>query len=526
MKNNLPVTQNAIDYPSAMVLTSATDPHGVISYVNPDFIKLSGFSVYELLNHNHNIVRHPDMPSEAFADMWGTISAGKPWMGIVKNRCKNGDHYWVDAFVTPRIEKGRVIGFESVRVKPDSQLLDRAEQLYKKIKTGKSADLKPGRLGILGRIMLGNASLFAVLFFTLYLFGEIGPVSAGISFTLATLVSSLLIRIILSPLKEVVEMTRKEVNNPLMQHIYTRDKTEAGQLHLTFKLLKAKTRTIILRLTQSTETLLQKAEETNSAVSEVTVAMHHQLQETHSIASAVQQLTGTIDEVARSASNAAKAATDANQQSKQTLSRVSETLDLISSLSQEIDGAETAIQHLAKNSLDISGVLDVIKSIAEQTNLLALNAAIEAARAGEQGRGFAVVADEVRTLAGRTQKSTEEINSMIQALQQGTSRTVEEMAKVRRKASESAEKGQISTQLLIETNNSVNTISDMTLQIATAAEQQHAVSAEIARNIAAIDRLSQETSSHAAKAGRSCEDLSELSRTLDIMVEQFNDGKN
>jgi aerotaxis receptor len=212
----------------------------------------------------------------------------------------------------------------------------------------------------------------------------------------------------------------------------------------------------------------------------------------------MHEMTATINDVAHSASNAATAATEADQRSKVTMARVRDTIALIETLSAEAGEAETAIQNLADYSKDIGGVLDVIKSIAEQTNLLALNAAIEAARAGEQGRGFAVVADEVRTLAGRTQKSTEEINNMIEVLQQGAQKAVEEMAKVRAMASDGVEHGKNSTQLLTETGQAVSVISDMTLQIASAAEEQHIVCEEIARNIETISQLSQETVNHAA----------------------------
>jgi aerotaxis receptor len=279
-------------------------------------------------------------------------------------------------------------------------------------------------------------------------------------------------------------------------------------------------------LIQATETLTQQAEATEREIEQVSHAMVRQLQETEQVATAMHQMTATINEVAQSASNAAKAATDADQISQQTMQRVGETVKLIGALSSEVDSAESVILNLAQYSKDIGGVLEVIQSIAEQTNLLALNAAIEAARAGEQGRGFAVVADEVRTLAGRTQKSTEEINKMIEVLQQGAKNAVDEMTKVRIKAADGVEHGENSARLLTETTQSVSTISDMILQIASAAEEQHIVSEEIARNIEAIDRLSKETSEHATIASQAGRNLSKLSKDLDLMVEQFDDNQS
>lgn len=138
MKKNLPVTGVATDFPSNMTLISSTDLKGVITYVNEDFKKVSGFDDKELLGKSHNVVRHPDMPPAAFEDLWASLKAGKPWLGLVKNRCKNGDHYWVEAHVTPLFAGGEIVGYESVRVKPEKDHVERAERLYKAIWKGKT----------------------------------------------------------------------------------------------------------------------------------------------------------------------------------------------------------------------------------------------------------------------------------------------------------------------------------------------------------------------------------------------------
>ena len=128
MKNNQPVTQQEFDYPEDWVIISATDTKGRITHVNEDFLKTSGFEEEELVGRPHNVIRHPDMPPAAFQDMWDQLQAGQPWMGIVKNRCKNGDHYWVDAYVTPLLDGDEIVGYESVRTKPDPEHVRRAEQ--------------------------------------------------------------------------------------------------------------------------------------------------------------------------------------------------------------------------------------------------------------------------------------------------------------------------------------------------------------------------------------------------------------
>ncbi|MGR9046207.1 MAG: methyl-accepting chemotaxis protein [Gammaproteobacteria bacterium] len=525
MKKNFPVTQNEVTYPSTMTLTSATNPKGIITYVNKDFQNISGFSEQELLNKNHNIVRHPDMPVAAFEDLWRTVKNGKPWLGIVKNRCKNGDHYWVDAFVTPMFDKGNIIGYESVRVRPDNETVKRAETIYRKLDAGRSINSLAGRMSLSTKITCAFAIVQGAILSGLYLAGLIPAGLAALIFTGCWALFFGIVKILSGPLYEAAALARSHIHNPVTQQIYTDNASEVGQLQLAIHLLNAKSRTIIRRLAQATETLSDKAHSTDIAVTSVSDAMSQQLKETEQIATAMHEMTATINNVAQSASNAATAAGEADHRSKATMARVADTITLIETLSAEVDQAETVIQNLANHSKNIGGVLDVIQGIAEQTNLLALNAAIEAARAGEQGRGFAVVADEVRTLAGRTQKSTEEINKMIKVLQQGAQSAVEEMAKVREMAAEGVEHGKNSTQLLTETGESVSTISEMTLQIASAAEEQHIVSEEIARNIEAIGQLSKETADYAAGASQASGDVSKLSRELDIMIEQFDDSQ-
>lgn len=139
MRNNQPVTQRERTFPAQQRLISTTDAKGVITYCNDAFVDISGYSKEELIRSPHNLVRHPDVPSAVFAHMWGTLKQGLPWMGIVKNRSKNGDHYWVNAYVTPVFEGNQVVGYESVRVKPSAEQIARAEALYQRINQGKSA---------------------------------------------------------------------------------------------------------------------------------------------------------------------------------------------------------------------------------------------------------------------------------------------------------------------------------------------------------------------------------------------------
>lgn len=525
MRKNLPVTQQEVTYSASATITSATDPAGRITYINKDFLKISGFSEPELLHENHNIVRHPDMPPAAFGDLWQTIQSGRPWMGIVKNRCKSGDHYWVDAFVTPRFEQGKITGYESVRVKPDPACVERANALYEKLNAGGNVGSRFDGLSLSTKLTFGFGLLQAIAAAGLYQSGQINSITAVLVVGGGVAAAYLWTRWLLKPLAHAAADAEQVINNPVMQQIYTNDGGEVGQLLLAIKLLKAKSRTIIRRLTQATEPLAGKADSSYQAVMQVSSAMDRQLRDVEQVATAMHQMSATVNEVAKSAANAADAARDVNRQSMETLSRVNETVDIITQLAAAVAQAEEVINVLSDHSNGIGKVLDVITSIAEQTNLLALNAAIEAARAGEQGRGFAVVADEVRTLAGRTQQSTEEIHKMINVLQSGVKDAVREMTNVKEMAASGAEHGKSSTGLLNDTVKSVSVINNMVIQIASAAEQQHVVSESVSRTVEAVGNLSRETAEHAAQAGAACGSVSALSKELDLMVEQFDDTK-
>jgi len=238
-------------------------------------------------------------------------------------------------------------------------------------------------------------------------------------------------------------------------------------------------------------------------------------------ATAINEMAATVQEVARNASTAAEAAQNADTEAKNGMQVVTQTIDSINELAGEVDHASDVIQKLEEDSNAIGVVLDVIRGIAEQTNLLALNAAIEAARAGEQGRGFAVVADEVRTLASRTQQSTEEIQQMIEKLQNGTSNAVKVMESGRNRAKHSVERAAEAGTSLETITKSVAVISDMNVQIASAAEQQGAVAEEINRNIVSISEIAKKSTTGADKIASSSVELNGLATELRGLVKKF-----
>jgi len=239
------------------------------------------------------------------------------------------------------------------------------------------------------------------------------------------------------------------------------------------------------------------------------------------VATAMNEMAMTAQEVAQNAANTATGAEDANQQALQGHEIVTNTVDGITDLASGIQTASNSIDKVSSDSQEIGRVLDVIKGIAEQTNLLALNAAIEAARAGEQGRGFAVVADEVRSLASRTETSTQEIQQMIERLQQGSEHAVTLMQASNQQADKSVEQASLAGDALQQITQSVASINDMAAQIATAAEEQTSVNEEINRNITNISTISDSTSVEADNTHHSSKDLETLATNLNLLVSQF-----
>ena len=249
-------------------------------------------------------------------------------------------------------------------------------------------------------------------------------------------------------------------------------------------------------------------------------AMQQQAQ-IEQVATAMNEMSATATEVATNARLAADSAQSAEQDVNSGMDVVSETVSSINSLASEVERANEVIRTLQSDSEEIGTVLDVIKGIAEQTNLLALNAAIEAARAGEQGRGFAVVADEVRTLASRTQESTEEIQKMIERLQSGANDAVDVMEESHIQARNSVDQASKTGDALRKITSAVNTINQMNLQISNAAEQQTAVAHEIDVSLNQINQASHESVSNAGEASQESENLSQLAAHLQELMNQF-----
>lgn len=289
-----------------------------------------------------------------------------------------------------------------------------------------------------------------------------------------------------------------------------------------------KCNTVVKNLTSMVRDIVKDAEQVAAAAEELSTIteqsrqrVFNQNQQTEQVASAMTEMSATVHEVARNASRAAEAAQDADEQAKNGTAVVRQTIQSINGLAAEVERTSEAINKLKEDSVAIGAVLDVIRGIAEQTNLLALNAAIEAARAGEQGRGFAVVADEVRTLASRTQQSTQEIQGMIERLQTGANQAVSAMLQGKGAAKTSVDQAINAGESLEIINRFIDTIKDMNTQIAAAAEEQSVTAEEINRNVVNISGISHETAEGSEQTAAASEELARLASHLQEQVGCF-----
>ncbi|MBI1423329.1 MAG: HAMP domain-containing protein [Gammaproteobacteria bacterium] len=337
------------------------------------------------------------------------------------------------------------------------------------------------------------------------------------------IIAIFLSRAIVRPLKKAVAAMNDvaEGDGDLTQRLEAGGSKEISELADAFNRFAEKVQILVTDVASSTGRLAAAAEEMSIITSESNTSISRQRSEIDMVATAMNEMTATVQEVARSAAEAAKSAKDADAEASQGRSVVNQAMTSINALAQEVEGAAEVINRLQADSEAIGTVLDVIRGIAEQTNLLALNAAIEAARAGEQGRGFAVVADEVRTLASRTQKSTQEIHDMIERLQSGSREAVSVMQAGRTRAEESVSQAQSASVSLDSITQSVARIYDMNAQIASAAEEQSAVSEEINRNVVNINDVADQVTQGAAQTATAGSELAHLASDLQNMIGRF-----
>lgn len=504
MRINEPVTQRDMGMNNETEIISTTNLKGILTSANDDFIRMSGFTWDELSGKNHNIIRHPDMPPEAYANLWETLKGGKPWMGIVKNRNKCGDHYWVDAFASAQYEDGQVIGYQSVRVKPKQEWVDRAEALYAKIMSKKtdsdkrrsalsSVKLTRFPLSFTTRAGLSVSSLFIVLFTILAAAGQIAWIPALAGAVTGAGVSYATVYTLLSGLRKMAARSEKIANDALTRYIYTGRTDEIGQIEYALIFMNAKLRTAIGRVKESSSVLDHSASEIatgNLYLSERTENQASSLEET---ASSMEEITSTVQQNADNARQANQLVHDSQRYAEKS--------------GAVVTSAMHAMAEIHDSSKEIAEIINVIDSIAFQTNLLALNAAVEAARAGEQGRGFAVVANEVRNLAGRSADSAKQIKILIN----------DSVAKVEKGASLVNESGE-ALRMITE---SVKKVSDIVAEISESCQEQANGIEQINQAVSQIDETTQQNAALVEESAAASEAMSQKVKLLAGLAYQF-----
>lgn len=422
MRANLPVTQCEYAFPPGRTLVSVTDLDGRITYCNSAFVEVSGYAVDELTGQSHNIVRHPDMPAEAFRDLWQTIRSGHPWTALVKNRRKNGDHYWVCANVTPMRDGDEVTGYLSVRTPPSRAEITRAESLYADMRAEAERGcivhaLNSGRLR--RRDWLGRAArclptaeiarVTAVNLASCTLIAGLGigagkgliPMSVGLAAGLAAVLATVHLsrRWTLGALLGVVDDANRLASGDLAHPVAVDGTGTVGDLQRALMQMSVNLRTVVLDTLAGIASVRESAYGISTGNQELSARTESQAASLQQTAASMEQINGTVRQSAASALDGVRMARD--------------TADIARRSHAAVADVVRAMDAIAGSSHEIEAIVEVVEGVAFQTSILSLNAAVEAARAGEAGRSFAVVATEVRALAARTADAVRDIRSII-----------------------------------------------------------------------------------------------------------------
>ena len=505
MRDTGPVTQREYEIADGRTLVSVTDLKGRITYCNAAFVEVSGYAEDELLGQPHNLLRHPDMPAEAFRDMWATVQAGQPWSGLVKNRRKSGDHYWVQASATPMRDGERITGYLSVRMRPGSRAaVDGAARLYARMNEDTARGrpvfgieggsvVRVDRLGRLarrfvpgptGRIVLAQGVAAAALLATARL-----PLALAVP--LAVLVAGAatwqLWRLAIRPLRQVVDDANRLASGDLAHPVAGGGDGVAGELRRALMQLSVNLRTVILDTRAGIACVRDAAREIAAGNQDLSARTEDQ-------ASSLQQTAASMEQIAGSNRQSAASSVEGARLAGETAAVTQRSQAAVAAVAETMAG-------ITKSSDEIHEIIQVVEGVAFQTNILSLNAAVEAARAGEAGRGFAVVAAEVRALAQRTSKAVREIKQII--------------AQSAERVSLGTQRSQDANQRVGDALASVEKVNAVLAEISGASLQQQAGFTQINEAVSHMDSITQRNAAMV-------EQLASAARSLEGQVESVD----
>jgi len=514
VRTNLPVTQQEYQFPDNETLLSATDTASHITYANAAFIRTSGFSPDELIGQPHNLVRHPDMPMEAFADMWRSLKRGQSWTALVKNRRKNGDHYWVRANAAPMRRNGQVVGYLSVRTKPARPEVEAAEALYRRFRDGKASGLAFHRgllirtgwmcwastlqlLPTAWRVRLPLLLVAAAAAGALALTGL--PIEAW-----AGLGSALGLSLLLA-----AWFIEAQITAPLRKIAAVAQQVASGEAGAPLNLNRCDDIGILARsINQAGLNLQSLVADVHEQVSGVQVASHEIATANNDLSSRTEQTASNLEQTAAAMEEQTATVRQNSDTAQQASQLAQNATDVASRGGEAVSDIVSTMALISEASRKIADIISVIDGIAFQTNILALNAAVEAARAGEQGRGFAVVAGEVRSLAGRSAEAAKEIKSLID----------DSVSKVDSGSRLVANAGQTMTEVV----GQVRRVNDLIAEITAASKEQATGISQVGQAVSQLDEMTQQNAAMVEQSSAAANSMREQAQRLMDAVKVFS----